>query len=198
MYRDYSFSYKKLDYDNEMHPYRFLLVFCLGLLLSCLFPLINREGWVFLCIGLALLVFSNTIISLYSISGFIFLSLLLCKDPDIITYYVYFTAVLIATVLFQDIEKDFKVVPAIAISNLVLFILETAGFVILKNEECYVYVYELGSYSVGLRIRCWTSFKDYWPFYNALSEKVLLAFRENGIRIPSSTDIQVQNRETQR
>ena len=65
---------------------------------------------------------------------------------------------------------------------------------ILTKEECTVYVYELGSYSVGLRIRCWTKFKDYWPFYNALSEKVLLAFRENGIRIPSSTDIQVDKR----
>ena len=65
---------------------------------------------------------------------------------------------------------------------------------ILKKEECTVYVYELGSYSVGVRIRCWTKFKNYWPFYNALSEKILLAFRENGIRIPSSTDIQVEKR----
>lgn len=65
---------------------------------------------------------------------------------------------------------------------------------ILKNEECTVYVYELGSYSIDVRIRCWTKFKNYWPFYNALSEKVLLAFREHGIRIPSSTDIQVDKR----
>ena len=65
---------------------------------------------------------------------------------------------------------------------------------ILKKEECTVYVYELGAYSVGVRIRCWTKFKNYWPFYNALSEKILLAFRENGIRIPSSTDIQVDKR----
>ena len=63
---------------------------------------------------------------------------------------------------------------------------------ILKKEECTVYVYELGPYSVGVRIRCWTKFKNYWTFYNALSEKVLLAFREHGIRIPSSTDIQIE------
>ena len=63
---------------------------------------------------------------------------------------------------------------------------------ILKKEECTVYVYELGPYSVGVRIRCWTTFKNYWTFYNALSEKVLLAFREHGIRIPSSTDIQIE------
>lgn len=60
---------------------------------------------------------------------------------------------------------------------------------ILKKEEFSVYVYELGSYSVGIRVRCWTKFKDYWPLYNSMSEKILLAFREHGIRIPSSTDI---------
>jgi len=62
---------------------------------------------------------------------------------------------------------------------------------VLQKEEFTVYVYELGAYSVGLRVRCWTKFKDYWPFYNSMSEKILLAFREHGIRIPSSTDIQV-------
>ena len=62
---------------------------------------------------------------------------------------------------------------------------------VLKKEEFTVYVYELGAYSVGLRVRCWTKFKDYWEFYNAMSEKILLAFRKNGIRIPSSTDILV-------
>lgn len=61
---------------------------------------------------------------------------------------------------------------------------------ILKDEECTVYVYELGSYSVGVRFRCWTSFKDYWPFYNELSEKILIAFNENNIYIPSITDRQ--------
>ena len=62
---------------------------------------------------------------------------------------------------------------------------------ILPKEEFTVYVYELGPYSVGIRVRCWTKFKDYWTLYNSMSEKILLAFREHGIRIPSSTDIQV-------
>ena len=64
---------------------------------------------------------------------------------------------------------------------------------VLPKEEFTVYVYELGSYSVGIRVRCWTRFKDYWPLYNSMSEKILLAFRENGIRIPSSTDHQITN-----
>ena len=62
---------------------------------------------------------------------------------------------------------------------------------ILPKEEFTVYVYELGAYSVGLRVRCWTKITDYWPLYNSMSEKILLAFREHGIRIPSSTDIHV-------
>lgn len=61
----------------------------------------------------------------------------------------------------------------------------------LKDEELNVYVYELGPYSVGIRIRMWTSVDDYWQVYNELSEKVLLAFREHNIRIPSSTDIAI-------
>ena len=58
----------------------------------------------------------------------------------------------------------------------------------LPKEELNVYVYELGAYSVGVRIRLWTKFDQYWPLYNELGEKILLAFRENGIYIPSSTD----------
>ena len=62
---------------------------------------------------------------------------------------------------------------------------------VLKDQDLAVYVYELGAYSVGFRIRCWVNVDDYWPVYNELSEKVLLAFREHNIRIPSSTDIAI-------
>ena len=59
---------------------------------------------------------------------------------------------------------------------------------VLPDGGVSVYVYELGAYSVGVRLRVWTSVEDYWPLYNELPEKVLLAFRENNIYIPSSTD----------
>ena len=65
---------------------------------------------------------------------------------------------------------------------------------VLKDEECVVYVYELGAYSVGLRLRLWTKVEDYWSLYNELSEKVLLAFNKNNIYIPSSTDRAVSQR----
>lgn len=65
---------------------------------------------------------------------------------------------------------------------------------VLKDEECVVYVYELGAYSVGLRLRLWTKVDDYWSLYNELSEKILLAFNKNNIYIPSSTDIAISQR----
>lgn len=64
---------------------------------------------------------------------------------------------------------------------------------VLKDKPVTAYVCELGSYSVTVRLRCWTKFTDYWPLYNQLPEKVLLAFKEKGINIPSSTDLQVKN-----
>lgn len=63
----------------------------------------------------------------------------------------------------------------------------------LKDEELNVYVYELGAFAVGVRIRLWTKFEDYWPLYNELGEKILLACRENNIYIPCSTDRAVLN-----
>ena len=65
---------------------------------------------------------------------------------------------------------------------------------VLPEQGVTVYVYELGSYSVGVRLRVWTKFDEYWPLYNELSEKILLAFREKGIYIPSSTDIKVEKK----
>lgn len=65
---------------------------------------------------------------------------------------------------------------------------------VLKDNDVTAYVYELGSYSVGVRLRFWTKFDEYWPVYNELSEKILLAFREKGIYIPSSTDIKVEKK----
>lgn len=64
---------------------------------------------------------------------------------------------------------------------------------VLKDKPVTAYVCELGSYSVIVRLRCWTKFSDYWTLYNQLPEKVLLAFKEKGISIPSSTDLQVKN-----
>lgn len=70
---------------------------------------------------------------------------------------------------------------------------------VLKDDPCLLpngaveaYVESLGPYYVNMRLRCWVLPENYWKLYNQLSERVLLAFRENGINIPSSTDYKVK------
>ena len=54
-----------------------------------------------------------------------------------------------------------------------------------------VHVNELGDFSVSFVIKCWTDNDKYWDVYNGLHERILLAFRENNINIPSSKEIKV-------
>lgn len=59
---------------------------------------------------------------------------------------------------------------------------------ILQEDGITIIVNKLDSYSVQMRLRCWTSYDDYWPVYNELGEKILIACKENGINIPTSID----------
>lgn len=89
-----------------------------------------------------------------------------------------------------DVGVDYKTDIAVAKETLAK-IVEGDSRVIVEDGVS-VYVYELGQYSVGVRLRFWTKFGEYWSIYNELPEKVLLAFREKGINIPSITDISVK------
>lgn len=64
---------------------------------------------------------------------------------------------------------------------------------VLQDEDHVVYVVELAAYAAKIRFRCWTTFENYWPFYNDLSEKILIACRKHKIHISSSTEISVKN-----
>lgn len=62
---------------------------------------------------------------------------------------------------------------------------------ILKDPEPSVHYDELGNYSIKVAIKCWTKFEDYWDVYNGLHEKIVVAFKQNKIIIPKSTNIQL-------
>ena len=62
-----------------------------------------------------------------------------------------------------------------------------------KDETIKVFVSDFGPYQVKLRLRCWVSVDDYWPYRYRIYEQILAACRENNIYIPCSTDIQVSN-----
>jgi len=64
---------------------------------------------------------------------------------------------------------------------------------ITEERPASIHVNALLGYSVEFIIKAWTDHTTYWDVYNSLSEKILLAFRENGIEIPSSNAFIVKN-----
>lgn len=59
---------------------------------------------------------------------------------------------------------------------------------VINTDKSEVYAESFGEYGVNFRLRCWTKFEDYWPLYNQLTERVLLAFKEKGVSIALSTE----------
>ncbi len=64
---------------------------------------------------------------------------------------------------------------------------------VLKEDGTTVFVNKLDSYSIQIRLRCWTKYENYWPVYNELSEKIYEACLKNDINIPSSTELHINN-----
>lgn len=55
---------------------------------------------------------------------------------------------------------------------------------VLAEPEPLIAVGELGAHSVNLFVRPWAKAEDFWPVKFDLTEKIKLAFDENGITIP--------------
>lgn len=67
---------------------------------------------------------------------------------------------------------------------------------IMSDPEPFVRVGELGDSSVNFTVRVWTKSEDYWGVFFDLTEKVKLAFDEQGISIPyPQRDVHIYNHE---
>lgn len=134
----YLFSYfymaHKYDYDNNEHPYRFLVSYSVSLAVGLVLPLIDVSGWIILSIAVTISLFSNSIMGIYCGNGILMIACLLSPTPDTYVFFVYFVSSIIGIVLFQDIDQELDVVHSLFISVICQFVLETAGFVLLKNE----------------------------------------------------------------
>jgi len=129
----YNSYFDKFDYDNKEHPLRLMTIVLISLALSNCFPLISKSAWCFLVIGISVSMLSSASFSVLFTSGLIMYSCLLSPGGDIITFCIYFLSTIIGIYLFTDIDQSFKVGSLIIASVLILFSLETAGFVLLDN-----------------------------------------------------------------
>lgn len=64
---------------------------------------------------------------------------------------------------------------------------------ILDNPNPDVHYDGLGDYQIKVAVKVWTKYDDYWPVYNSLHEKVVVAFKKNKISIPKVTDRSVKS-----
>ena len=55
---------------------------------------------------------------------------------------------------------------------------------ILKDPETDIFIAEHAASSINILVRPWVKSEDYWPVYFGLTEKVKLAFDQEGITIP--------------
>ncbi len=74
----------------------------------------------------------------------------------------------------DDIKKARDVITAVV----------SADERVLADPETVIAVSELGASSVNFVVRPWVRTDDYWPVKFDLTEKIKLAFDENGISIP--------------
>ncbi|MGM8227281.1 mechanosensitive ion channel family protein [Cellvibrio sp. ARAG 10.3] len=74
----------------------------------------------------------------------------------------------------DDIKKARNVIAAIV----------SADERVLTEPEPVIAVSELGAHSVNFVVRPWVRTEDFWPVKFDLTEKIKLAFDENGISIP--------------
>lgn len=130
----YSHFTGKLDYDNDEHPLRYLITYGGCFLLACSFVFIDKNGWIYLSIGIALSLFSDSLCGLTGLASMLTLSCLLSNSSSI-TFFVYFAACLLGIAVFRDIDQNFNVSSSIIISSVSLLILETAGFILLENKK---------------------------------------------------------------
>lgn len=119
---------KKLDYElmeDKKHAGKYYIWFFLGIMLSVIFPLMPVSGWPYPVLAVILALYSDRIIGLFSVSLFIFTSVVLA-EADFSVFYLYFITCAISILLFQKIDETFKIYVPLFLSELSILIGTTA------------------------------------------------------------------------
>lgn len=66
---------------------------------------------------------------------------------------------------------------------------------VLKEEEHFIYISDLGESSVNIGVRCWFSMEDFWPGKWRITENIKYALDEAGINMPyPQVDVHVKEK----
>lgn len=124
----------KFSFDNDLCFWRFFIVYCIFLAISCVFPNFPSAGWAFLCIFISLSLFSNGRIGF--LAGLVLLTntVLISNQASEAYYLVYAIPGVVGVVLFESVDEEFKVIKPIIISILLQFLSLCVSEVLLANK----------------------------------------------------------------
>ena len=122
-------------YQNQGEYKNFCRFYIIALAAAALFPLLPVAGWPFLVIFVVLSLFSNSISGLIAGSVCLMLSVMLETDGSYREFFLYFFSGLVAIMVFNRLNTNFKVGLPIFISLLCLMICLTANLVLFEQEK---------------------------------------------------------------
>lgn len=122
-----------LDYDNNRHCVRFLVLFAICLPVAAILPLISYAIWPYLVIFVMLGLFSNMQIGLFSGAFLLMLSVLLEKNGGYGEFFLYLMAGAVALTLFRNLDDEIRVGLPTLISLLMLAVLLVAYHILFLN-----------------------------------------------------------------
>lgn len=124
----------ELDYDNNEHPFRFLLCVCIGLVVVFACGFLPVGGWPFLTVFVMLALFGNMSTGILASSVLLVIAVLV-EGAAINGFVLYFISGCFAITLFRQLENDFKIGIPLLLSMLCLLVCETANVVLLANAR---------------------------------------------------------------
>ncbi len=123
------------SYDNFYHRNRFIAVYGILILLSCLLSLVPNQFWPYMSLFVILGLFSNFEIGLVSGMGFVAISVMLEEHGSYAEFLMYAIAGIVALALLKELNEQTEVGFPVAISLLIQAVLLMAFDVLFQNRS---------------------------------------------------------------
>jgi membrane-associated HD superfamily phosphohydrolase len=120
-----TYVHGQLDYDNDKHLHRFWVIFIIGGGIALLCGALPVGGWPYVVIYITLALYGTQSLGILSASVLLMLSIMV-TDGDVSAFMLYFICGIVGTILFRKLESDMNVTIPLLISQMVLFVCETA------------------------------------------------------------------------
>lgn len=123
-----------LSYDNYDKKSRFMIIYVVVLILSCIFALIPNEFWPYMSLFVMMALFSNSEIAIVSGVGFATISVMLEENGNFGELFMYVLAGCVAVAMFRDLKENTSIGFPVFISLVTQAVLLIAFNVLFLNR----------------------------------------------------------------